>query len=111
MKGLPRFIYYGLLSILILTLYKPAFACVCRGVEQSPCFAFQEAIAVFAGKVVDITEAPFQEGDLLHSCWFSSRLNSLLKGISTSQVTVATITGTDCDFGFQKGEEYFVYAY
>ena len=100
MKSLPRFIFYGLLSILILTFYKPAFACVCRGVEQPPCFAFQEATAVFAGKVIDITEAPFQEGELLHSLLVQFSVELSFKGISTPQVRVATITGTDCDFGF-----------
>jgi hypothetical protein len=111
MKNLRRFIFYGLLSILILTFNKPGFACLCRGVEQPPCFAFQEATAVFAGKVVDITDAPIQEGELLHSLVVQFSVEQSFKGISTPQVRVATIAGTDCDFGFQKGEEYFVYAY
>jgi hypothetical protein len=111
MKSLPRFILYVLLSILIITFSKPVFACVCRGVQQPPCFAFQEATAVFAGKVVDISEAPSQGSELLHSLLVLFSVKQSFKGISTLQVTVATITGTDCDFGFQKGEEYFVYAY
>jgi len=96
---------------LILTFYKPALACVCRGVQQPPCFAFQEATAVFAGKVVEISEAPIQKGELLHSLLVLFSVEQSFKGISTLEVGVATITGTDCDFGFQKGEEYFVYAY
>ena len=111
MKSLPRFILYVPLTILILTISKPAFACVCRVVQQPPCFAFQEATAVFAGKVVDISEVPFQEGELLHSLLIHFSVEQSFKGVSTAQVRVATITGTDCDFGFQKGEDYFVYAY
>ena len=111
MKNLPRFILYGLVSILILTFSKPAFACLCRGMQQPPCFAFQEATAVFAGEVVDISEAPFQEGETFHCLLIQFSVEQSYKGIPTRQVTVATITGTDCDFGFKKGEEYFVYAY
>ena len=111
MKSLPRFILYVLLSILILTFPKRAFACVCRGVQQPPRFAFQEATAVFAGKVVDSAEAPLQDGETFHSLLVQFSVEQSFKGISTPQVRVATITGTDCDFGFQKGEEYFVYAY
>jgi hypothetical protein len=111
MKNLSRFILYVFVSILIVTLSKPSYACVCRGVQQPPCFAFQEATAVFAGEVVDISEVPFQQGETFHCLLIQFSVEESFKGISTPQVRVATITGTDCDFGFQKGKEYFVYAY
>jgi len=86
MKQLPRFRLYVLASILIVILSKPSFACVCRGVQQPPCFAFQEATAVFAGEVVDISEAPFQEGETFHCLLIEFSVEESFKGISTPHV-------------------------
>jgi hypothetical protein len=111
MNKLPRFILYVLTSIVMLTFSEPAFACSCRGVQQPPCIAFQEATAVFAGEVVDISEARFQAGYIFRYLLIQFSVEQSYKGISARLVTVATITGTSCDFGFEKGEKYFVYAY
>lgn len=100
-----------LLSALILCTPQPAFACLCRGVRRPPCVAFQEATAVFSGPVTEIANAPCEQGDTFNYLLIHFSIEQTYKGASAAQVTVATITGTDCDFGFQKGETYFVYAY
>ena len=111
MEKLTRLAAQVVLALMVLGTSETAFACVCRGVQQPPCVAFDDATAVFSGTVTGIVEAPFQEGDILHSLLISFSIEHFYKGSSTPQITVATVTGTDCDFGFEKGEKYFVYAY
>jgi hypothetical protein len=95
----------------ILCVSNSAFACSCRGAQQPPCIAFREARAVFSAIVTDITEAPFQRDDTFHHLLIHFSIEQAYKGASGTEIIVATITGTSCDFGFQKGEKYFVYAY
>ena len=97
--------------VVSLCISNPVYACVCRGAQQPPCVAFRESTAVFAGEVADIAKAPFQDGETFHHLLINFSVEQSYKGVSTPQATVATITGTDCDFDFQKGERYFVYAY
>ena len=66
---------------------------------------------MFSGVVVDITNAPFEQRDVFHEGLIGFKVGQSYKGVSGTQVAVATVTGTDCDFDFQKGESYFVYAY
>lgn len=111
MKRLIRLTLFIPISFFIFCVSKPAFACTCRGAEQPPCVAFREASAVFSAVVSDITEAPFRAGDTFHHLLIHFSIEQSFKGDSSPKLTVATITGTSCDFGFQKGEKYFVYAY
>jgi hypothetical protein len=85
-------------------------ACVCRG-HEPPCFAYQKASAVFVGSVADIAEAPSKQGDTFEYLMIRFSIEQAFKGMSDAEANVATINGTDCDFGFKKGERYFVYAY
>jgi hypothetical protein len=111
MKRLIRFILFIPVSFFILCVSNPAFACTCRGAEHPPCVAFREASAVFSGVVTDIADVPFQQGDTFHHLLIHFSIEQSYKGDSGSKMTVVTITGTSCDFGFQKGGKYFVYAY
>jgi hypothetical protein len=78
---------------------------------QPPCVAFREANAVFSGPVTDIEKAPRQQGDTFDYLLIHFSIEQSYKGAPGTRIMVDTITGTSCDFGFQIGERYFVYAY
>lgn len=85
-------------------------ACTCHA-EEPPCVAFQKADAVFVGSVIEISEARSVDTDTNKELLVSFRSFEQIKGVSASNLTVVTVTGSDCDFEFQVGKDYFVYAY
>jgi hypothetical protein len=106
----------GLLVLIFLTVFscivsQPALACTCRGAVEPPCTAYQKADAIFVGSVIDIAEAPIRSGDAFRELFVQFSIEQHFKGVPGNELTVATITGTDCDFAFEVGERYFVYAY
>jgi hypothetical protein len=111
MQKMPGSISCFIAALFILANPRPLLACTCRGVQQPPCAAFREATAVFSGPVLDFKEAPHQSGDRFHYLMVEFAVEKSYKGVSESELSIATLTGTSCDFGFQKGERYFVYAH
>jgi hypothetical protein len=85
-----------------------ALACSCS--VLTPADAYQQADAVFEGRVVEV-RAPAAEGG--HGASRSVRLQVVRawKGITDEQVEVATPVGsTACGYDFSTDQSYFVYA-
>jgi hypothetical protein len=88
------FIFMSVLLILPMT----GFACKC--VEKSPELLYEEADAVFKGKVVDTNEASTMGAVDVTEIW---------KGTNKDGVYVNT-DDSSCGFRFEVGQEYIFYA-
>src|ERR1041384_3417522 len=107
--------------VLLITLGTPFFisevrACVCDP-HQTPYRDFQEARAVFVGKVTGSKDIEVIEkaGDKTYTNVqrvFQFSLNESLKGLKTSQIDINVGSiNSDCYQGFTVGETYLVYAF
>lgn len=88
------FIFISFLLVLPMT----GFACKC--VEKSPELLYEEADAVFKGKVVDANEA---------STMGAVEVTEIWKGTNKDGVYVYT-DDSSCGFHFEAGQEYIFYA-
>ena len=94
----------------ISTMLVAASICLaCDCITLSPAESFKEADFVFVGSVItsDVSSPPANATSVVTTATF--RIDQVLKGPPTDQVK---ITGhmTDCDFLFQTGYAYIVYA-
>jgi hypothetical protein len=105
-----RIVAFAFLAFVVHYRAPSSFACLCNG-SQPPCAAFQEASAVFVGTVTAITKWSKQQGDVLDELLVQFSIEQSFKHASASEITIATVTGTECDLGFKNGEKYLVYAY
>jgi len=102
----------ALLALVLVGTPQPTFGCICRstlgagarGAERSKVrVARQEAVAVFAGEVLDTT-VDAARGVLN----VRLRVDRAWKGVRTTEVIVATGLD-DCGFSFDAGAQYLVY--
>ncbi|NOU56717.1 hypothetical protein HN020_18585 [Brevibacillus borstelensis] len=103
-----RWFAFGLLPLLLLLsfVFTPSnvYACTCAE-PPTPKKALEQAEAVFAGTVTAVNSAEYG-----HEVQF--QVNTTWKGVSQSQVLVATGSGDgDCGIAFQAGNDYLVYAH
>lgn len=93
-----------------------AKACVCRP-ESSPYKAYEEARAVFIGKVVSSKDVAFDQQirDKTYTAYerrFLFAVEEVFKGAKTIEIEVSVgRVDSDCYAGFTVGETYLVYAY
>lgn len=106
MRSIQRFLLVlGLIGVCLgwLGNTTPAFACSCAEATQAE--QFENATAVFFGKVTNIS----QDGG---SRSVDFDVSKSQKGSVAENVTVLTGWGdADCGFNFEVGREYAVYAY
>ena len=95
---------------LVLFLPNPANACIPIGGVEPPCSAYWKADTVFVGVVSDITKAPHEPNDTFDMLLLHFSVEQPYRRVETTEVQVATITGTECDTKFQPGEKWLVYA-
>ena len=97
------------LTIFFLAFIPAALACSCIYPYPPPEESFEEADAVFSGKVTNI-ELTGMMPDQHYEATFE--VESIWKGISESEVVVDTAKDSAmCGFVFEEGETYVVYAY
>lgn len=107
---------FALSFIFIPLLVSSADACTCLPIS-TPYKAYQEARAVFAGKVVSSTDVPLTERVRDKTFTYVERryrvaVTEWFKGAKTAEVEVsAGRTDSSCYVGFEVGETYLVYAY
>lgn len=104
------------LFFIALALAAEASACVCALTREGthPCLLYRAASAVFVGQVIDIgPDTPIKQGE---QTVYTTRdlvvrlsVEEGFRGVE-GEVAQVYLMGTTCDFGFQKGERYFVYA-
>ena len=94
-------------SIALFT--KPIQACQCAEYEAPVCAVYWRADAVFVGQVTEIEPLPSRVGA---ESYVAVRfvLEQPFRGVSGTQVVVATSSGTICEVKFKKGSRYLVYA-
>lgn len=109
-KRIPLIVIWVFLTILFSTS-RPALACVCRGAEEPPCVSYEKADVIFVGSVVGLAETPLTPPEMFKKLLVLFAIDRPVKGTSGNQIQIATVTGTDCDFEFEIGQHYFVYAY
>jgi hypothetical protein len=101
------FISIGLLLFAQISV----FACVCPDdpdvttVEQEVIGHWKRAQVVFTGKVIEITQNPFQYRLQVETSW-----KGLLPHIRPTEILLVAQTA-DCEFPFKVGKKYLVYAY
>ena len=93
-----------LLGILFAAAPRRAFACSCVS-QGDPLRASTDADAIFVGKVEALSPS-----SVLFRGGANFNVTMAWKGIETSRLTL-TYTGSMCDYRFEVGREYLVYAY
>jgi hypothetical protein len=121
---------YLLLFVLFfnsLLWFRPSPAHACQCPEPSPpADAFNYAAAVFTGRVITVY-APLNipafarpiarwwpglyRSNTLYKPRATITVTTSWKGVTSSEVTVISGEGSGCDYGFEKGREYLIYAY
>lgn len=98
-------------SILVLTS-NAASACVCF--PTTPKKNFRNSRAVFAGKVIDImpqTDINRETSDSLVAFKVTFEVSKVWKGkVDKQQVVLTSKSFPGCEYSFEKGKEYLVYA-
>ena len=107
------------LCLLFSLLASKADGCVCGGTWEGthPCLLYRQADAVFSGMVVNIGEmTPLnathngQPIYTMRDVIVQFSIEEGFRGVNGQAVDLY-LTGTSCDFSFQIGDRYFVYAY
>ena len=90
-----------------------SLACTCMHLRGDPAAGFAAASAVFAGKVIDITEGESSPlAPWLKTLAVKFRVEKSWKLVRKDVVTVFTVnTSSLCGFPFSVGERYLVYAH
>src|SRR4051794_25954800 len=107
-----KLLFLTLFFVLQMLLSVEAQACSCIQYGEPACSAYWGADAVFSGIITDIkkpsSQSPgvFSEKALLHFV-----MQDAYRGISGSEIDIATLSGTSCDIPFENGERLLVYAY
>lgn len=104
------------LCFMLAALAAQADACSCVTMMEGthPCQLYQHASAVFVGQVSDIGPMTPVSTDqpgiyTMRDVVVRLTIDEGFRGV-TGQTVAIYLTGTSCDFNFQKGERYFVYA-
>ncbi|MFB2919074.1 MULTISPECIES: hypothetical protein [Aerosakkonema] len=106
-------------SLLVLLNSNPADACSC--LSANPRRSYQQARAVFAGKVTDIVvrqravdRQPNNDNEadrLFTEVKVTFEVTKVWKGrISRQAVVMTSRSSASCGYNFEKGKEYLVYA-
>lgn len=90
------------LFVLILFGFENAKACTCAP-SNSPCAVFQQADAVFLATATEITKT-----EKTYEIKIKLNVDEAFKGVTSKQETV--LSQGLCDFSFQAGKTYLVYA-
>ncbi len=94
--------------MMLLAMPSASYACSCVPVPPVQ-EELQRSDAVFAGKVVEITEQKQPDGYITKAVRFE--VTDTWKGVSQSQVIITTgMGGGDCGYEFITGKDYLVYA-
>src|SRR4028118_2144063 len=98
-------------SLLVLTS-NAASACVC--LTTTPKKNFRNSRVVFAGKVIDImakTDRSRDTSDSLVAFKLTFEVSKVWKGkVDKQQVVLTSESFRGCEYSFEKGKEYLVYA-
>lgn len=86
------------------------FACVCADYNVPICGRYWQSDAVFVGQLRDITPPPRSRSsqDMPYAT-LHFIVEQPFRGVTTTTLDVQTLSGTDCDINFRKGERYLVY--
>lgn len=90
-----------------------SLACTCMHLRSDPAGAFTAAAAVFAGKVIEITEGESSMPESgVKELAVRFRVEKSWKLIRKDEITVFTVnTSNLCGIPFRVGERYLVYAH
>src|SRR5689334_7365426 len=110
MKGYLRFLFVALIIAATLSVTNTTHACIPLGGVAPPCSAYWDADAVFVGSITEITDAPPEPNEILKYLLLHFAVEEPYRGVESSEVAVATITGTECSRKYQVGERWLVYA-
>ena len=90
-----------------------SLACTCMHLRGDPAGAFKTAAAVFAGKVIEITEGESSmPASGVKELAVKFRVEKSWKLIRDDEITVFTVnTSNLCGLPFRVGERYLVYAH
>ena len=99
-------------SVLILTSNLASATCLC--IPTTPKKNFRTSRAVFAGKVIDImakTDRSRDTSDSLIAFKLTFEVSKVWKGkVDKQQVVLTSESFPGCEYSFEKGKEYLVYA-
>jgi hypothetical protein len=108
--SLRQVIFAGVLLLLPCSAAR-VLACQCRE-RQPPCSQYAEADAVFVGAVTDVTPVDYDliatPGSNVRRVGF--KVERAFRGVGGARAELIE-WGTSCDFGFEDGKTYLVYAY
>lgn len=109
-----RVLKYGLLTISFILLpyfARPVHACQCLQ-SRPPCAAYWEADAVFAGLVTNVSpnDEEHKAGNYSGERKVTFSLINAYRGVHGKEVEIQS-TMSSCEYEFEKGKRYFVYAY
>lgn len=111
-------IFKAILCFCLFHFAQPAFfACGCIGTFEGfrPCQAFWGADVVFTGRVSEITRPlPVDPSnpDIVSDNGRLVRfeINDTFRGVAAGGRVELVLPGSSCDYGFEAGQSYFVYA-
>lgn len=103
--------FLSLSALTLLSFAGQVSACTCYEHGVPPCAAYGRADAVFVGVVVDIKTPPEDTASFSDRAIVRFTIEEAYKGVKGSEVEIATLWGTSCDYRFVKGERYLVYAH
>ena len=99
-------------SLLVLNSHLASATCFC--IPTTPKKNFRNSRAVFAGKVIDImakTDRSRDTSDSLVAFKVTFEVSKVWKGkVDKQQVVLTSESFPGCEYSFEKGKEYLVYA-
>lgn len=105
------FMLLVLLGAGLLLPARPSFACSCM-VPPPPLEAFNEATAVFAGRVTERPTPPNNVGSSADPLPITFEVSQVWKGPQSQTLIVQTAReSASCGYNFEVDQEYIVYSY
>jgi hypothetical protein len=94
-----------------VSLLRPSDAHACSCLRQSPQEAYEQAVSVFEGHVLEISPAPATEASALPQLAVKMAVVRSWKGMEQEQVVLTTASDSAmCGFAFEVDQDYLVYA-
>jgi hypothetical protein len=87
-----------------------ARACLCQN-PGPPCAVYSKAASIFVGQVSEVAEVQRDPQENFQYLGVRFSVEETFKGVVTSEKEILTVSGGTCDFGFEKGKKYLVYAF
>lgn len=85
-------------------------ACTCTEYDTPACAAYWRSDAVFAGQLQSITPVGRKSDQEMPTAMLHFIVEQPFRGVTSSLLEVATLSGTSCDMTFDVGKRYLIYA-